>query len=537
VKPLVRWLILGVLIAAPILACAAVGAWALWRSGSYFWFWWAVPTCWGVAFLLARRWRRPLIHQPASDLAPPLHWTAQDQEAWRLVQAQQQAAAELSPERLTDPHFYLQSAIDLSLAIARHYHPQTQDPVGSLTVPDILAAAQLAIEDSAQWVSEYVPGSHLLTVNQWRTLAKTPRWLSKAGDVTWVVSVLLDPLSIVRYLASRWTVGSASREMRDSALTWFYMAFLRYAGFYLIEMNSGRLRGGAAGYQALRARLARRDTPAAPATPVDAPAASATTEPAATEPIEVTVTLVGQVKAGKSSVANALLGQQQAEVDVLPQTRTVTRYTLRLPEAPERLILLDTPGYSDEALAEEAWRDTVAALERSDIVLLVVHAAHPARRADRQVLERLAQALAARPRLKPPPVLVVLTHIDLLSPLTEWQPPYDWQHPSGAKAQNIHDAVRFNADTFGTLASGVVPVCSDVARGRSYGVSEWLLPAIVSLLGQAQAVALLRALHAELDAGHVRRVLKQLSQAGAGLLRTLTSRDKLDLSRPPWPGE
>ena len=48
----------------------------------------------------------------------------------------------------------------------------------------------------------------------------------------------------------------------------------------------------------------------------------------------------------------------------LPQTRTVTRYTLRLPEAPERLILLDTTGYSDEALAEEAWRDTVAALER-----------------------------------------------------------------------------------------------------------------------------------------------------------------------------
>ena len=174
-----------------------------------------------------------------------------------MVEAQQRQIENVAEEKLTDPHFYLQSAMELALAVARHYHPKAKDPVGSLTVLDLLAAAQLAIEDSANWCRQYVPASHLLTVNQWRMLGHAPAWFSTASNLTWAASVLMNPLNFGRFLISKLTTESATRQLREHALGWFYVIFIRNTGFYLIEMNSGRLRGGAARYRRLQAQLRR----------------------------------------------------------------------------------------------------------------------------------------------------------------------------------------------------------------------------------------------------------------------------------------
>ena len=64
-----------------------------------------------------------------------------------------------------------------------------------------------------------------------------------------------------------------------------------------------------------------------------------------------------------------------------------------------------------------------------------------------------------------------------------------------------------------------MPVCT--APGKVYGVQEWLLPALVGLLDQAHAVALLRCLKAEIDTGKVRKVFHQLLAAGKGLVKVL----------------
>jgi predicted GTPase len=118
-----------------------------------------------------------------------------------------------------------------------------------------------------------------------------------------------------------------------------------------------------------------------------------------------------------------------------------------------------------------------------------------------------------------PPVLGVLTHIDLLSPSLEWSPPYDWQQPQRVKERSIHDAVAATGEQLQALVAGVVPVCT--AAGKVYGVTEWLLPALMELLDQAHAVALLRCLRAEANAGKLRRVFHQLAAAGKTLVRTL----------------
>ena len=40
-----------------------------------------------------------------------------------------------------------------------------------------------------------------------------------------------------------------------------------------------------------------------------------------------------------------------------------------------------------------------------------------------------------------PPVLAVMTHIDLLSPALEWAPPYNWQEPERPKERQIQEAL------------------------------------------------------------------------------------------------
>src|SRR5262249_13398593 len=152
-----------------------------------------------------------------------------------------------------------------------------------------------------------------------------------------------------------------------------------------------------------------------------------------------------------------------------------------------------------------------AAARQADVLLLVLHARNPARAADLLALQELRRWFEAHPDLKVPPIVAVLTHIDLLSPAMEWAPPYNWQQPTRAKEEQIAAAVAALRDQLGTYLAAAVPVCT--APGKVYGIEEWLLPALAELLDEARGVALLRVLRAEADAGKVRRVFQQLLAA------------------------
>src|SRR5262249_43419984 len=130
---------------------------------------------------------------------------------------------------------------------------------------------------------------------------------------------------------------------------------------------------------------------------------------------EIKLVLLGQVKAGKSSLINALLGDRRAATDVLPATNSVTRYQLRSPEVGGELILLDTAGYGRAGPKADQVADTHDAVQQADLALLVLHARDPARQQDLDRLRELRQWFAARPQLKMPRILGVMTHIDLLS--------------------------------------------------------------------------------------------------------------------------
>src|SRR2546430_3838016 len=86
-------------------------------------------------------------------------------------------------------------------------------------------------------------------------------------------------------------------------------------------------------------------------------------------------------------------------------------------------------------------------------------------------------------------ILGVLTHIDLLSPAMEWQPPYDWQKGERPKEKNIRAAVEAAKEQLGGLVDVVVPVCT--TEGKVFGIDEGLLPALAAELDEARVVAVL----------------------------------------------
>jgi predicted GTPase len=496
-----RWrlLLIAILVLAPIAALVVIGSVYLWRENLWRYVWWPLVVCAALGYLLAWHWQRQRKLLPVPEMTPPSHWTERDRQAWKLVESRVEAALNLSPDKFTDFNFYVVTAEEMALELARSYHPGVQDPIGQLTIPEMLAVVELAAHDLAGLVDRYVPGGHLLTINNFRQARQAADWYEKTKNVGWLVAAVFSPVdTAVRFLASQAGLSRPWQMLQRNLLVWFYTAYVHRLGTYLIDLHSGRLRVGARRYQELLQGTENDGVHQKEQAESDS----------ADQARLVTVTVLGQVKAGKSSLANALLGEQRALADVLPATNEVNRYELQPQGVPTRLVLLDTVGYGHEGPKADQLRITEETAQRSDLLLLVLHARNPARQADAVLLKALRDWFAARPDLRMPPILGVVTHIDLLSPALEWLPPYDWREPRRPKEQQIAGALEAVREQLGEYLAGILPVCTE--QGKVYGVEESLLPAVTELLDEAHAVGLLRCIRAEIDTEKVRRVFRQL---------------------------
>jgi len=280
-------------------------------------------------------------------------------------------------------------------------------------------------------------------------------------------------------------------------LVWFHAAYLHEMGRYLIELNSGRLRVGAARYRQLLAADAMPPT-------------------AATVNLSLGVAFVGPVKAGKSSLVNTLLGEDRAGVDVVPLTADVTAYELKEGELPA-LRLLDTPGYGAAGPNDREVQAAFNAAKHADLVVLVVPARSAARKADVEFLAKLTMAFAAQPQLKMPPLVVALSHVDLLTPAAEWSPPYDWHTGVRPKEATIRDAVAAAQDQLGKRQ--IVPIATHPER--IYNVREELLPAVVEQVDAARGTAMLRLFERESTTGSTRRAVDQITSVSREALQAM----------------
>jgi uncharacterized protein len=134
----------------------------------------------------------------------------------------------------------------------------------------------------------------------------------------------------------------------------------------------------------------------------------------------------------------------------------------------------------------------LAEAQRADLLFLVLSAVNAAREPDRRLLSQLCDHFATQPALRPPPVVVVLTHIDVLRPRREWTPPYNIVSPDSAKARAIHGALHAVSTDLRLPPELIVPVC--LLPERLYNVEEALVPLLVQVLPDAKRTLLLRSL-------------------------------------------
>jgi len=518
-----RLLLMAVLGSAPVLFLVGAGSYHLWDRGWSFIAYWPMILCWlaayGLAWYTTRTWRSPKLK---TKVATPEWWTDRDQQAWAVVEAEVQTIKPVDPDRFTELTFYAEQTESLALKVARVYSPNSSDPFSHFTMPEVLACGELVTHDLTKLVGDYLPGSHMLTLGDLRRIGETVQGVNKyypwVRNLYWAATAIINPASALNVAAqvamAKGAMGPTQSRIKENVLVWLQAAFLRQLGRHLIELNSGRLKVGAKRYLEL---LNEKMSPAShvppaggealPDSPMTEHNLSATT---------IVVALVGPVKAGKSSLVNALLGEAHAAVDIAPLTAGQKRYLLKRPDR-SSLMLIDTQGFGQDGATPEDVAVAVAAVGTADLVLLVLPARSAARAPEVEFLDGVRAGVAATPHHKMPPLILALTQIDLLRPAMEWEPPYDFVGGTRPKEVNTREAVAAVDELFAGKTSAIVPVCT--APGKVTGVEDDLTAAIAVRLGEARGVGFLRALHSEADLERTKKVFQQVGKLGGQALR------------------
>lgn len=479
----------------PLVALPILGTLWMWESGLLLWWLLAVALASGVGLAVNRiavvREQRAL---PQSTTRAGDHWTAEADDCWVKIE-QLASSATVDEWPLSEGATLVHLARHVLITVAGHFHPHRSQPMLEMTLPHTLTIIERAARELRDEVVTNIPFSHRLTLGTMaragylRALLKRHEgWFRAARAVFAPQSAAVAEL--------RRAVGSQLLEHGSERVqTWLLREYIRKLGYHAIDLYGG---------------LARLEDQ----TPLDAPdtrvAAQGVRGEGEHEPLRIL--LLGRANAGKSSLINALFGEVTAAVDLLPDTTTgIAGYRLERDDEIQGLIF-DTPGFDGALFGSRVLKETAI---DADLILWVTAAHRPDRDEERQRLDQL-RAMLADPKRQSPPVLVVMTHIDRLRPVREWNPPYVLDPPAGIKAGQIVAALAAVAEDLDVDVTRVVPVC--LAEGKTYNVDDALHAAMLRQQGAANRVRLLRCLRARKHEENWDLLWRQLGNAGRILL-------------------
>jgi len=496
-----KWLIALTLLVLVLPYVVLIGAGWLWLyEHGWFWPWVAGAALFaGATWLLGQQMRKTLFTAAPPAVEPSAYWQAREKEAWQQVQVIADRI-EREPLKIEKPEDGWKVLKEIIESVARVYHPKSEQPFLEVPATHLFQIVERVARDLRQATQEHVPGSHLVTINDFRRLGRLASWGSQLYNVYRVVSFGINPVSaILREFKDAATRGLMSQSAEEIQ-SWAVQFAIKRTGYYAIELYSGRLELDATTYAQYTSPVSARDQVVA----------LSRDEKETSEPFRLL--LLGQVKAGKSSLVNALFGDVTAGVDALPLTQGVNPYYLSEESGLPKAIILDTAGYADAAKPDDILRDSLPQVLQSDFVLLVSSVGTAAREPDRKLLNALRNYFQEHPDREFPPLLVALTHIDQVRPLREWEPPYNLETPDGPKAENIRAAVEAVAQDLELDVSQIVPVC--LQPNRIYNIDESLIPAMWERMDQARRAKYLRCLKTVQAEGYWERIWEQTRGAG-----------------------
>ncbi|MEB3359734.1 MAG: GTPase family protein [Synechococcales bacterium] len=461
---------------------------------------WGLNWIWAVFTLALLGWRWLLVRWTRSVINPVEAIAAEVSKDLTSIadtpvtaidgEIQQKTEAELrrildasrdDPPIWEDWAIFWQRCRDLVGAIAHLYHPDVKYPLLNIYVPQAYGLIRGTVDDVDRWMQQLSPALGQVTVGQayqgyemYRKLEPSARKLLKIWNwAQWVVN----PAVALARQASRESSNRATQELLVNLSQMLREAALRNLARQAIALYSGSM-------------VDLETSPAAPALP-KAKTQTLRTLLEEAEPVEpvkqapVSILLTGRTGAGKSSLINTLFQAERAEVDVLPSTDQIRDYHWQTTTG-EGLDLWDTPGY--EQVKRSDLRDLVLDYAtNADLLLLVTPALDPALQMDVDFLKEVKQAM---PDL---PTLAVVTQVDRLRPIREWQPPYDWQWGDRPKERAIREATEYRTELLGEWCDRLLPIVTgDAQANRESWNVDALAIALVEAIDPAKQARLAR---------------------------------------------
>ncbi|MEM9136272.1 MAG: GTPase, partial [Cyanobacteria bacterium P01_F01_bin.42] len=330
------------------------------------------------------------------------------------------------------------------------YHPSAKRPLLNIYVPQAYGLLRGTVDDVDRWMQKLSPVLGRVTIGQAYEAYELYQRYEPAARVAlkawqWA-QWLLNPAVAIARSATSSSVTQANQQLLANLGQMMRETTLKALGARAIALYSGN--EAYKGNDIKRVDvLPDREIKTEQTRTLEAIMAEAMPAKAViAEPIQVL--LAGRTGAGKSSLINTMFRRDVATVDALPSTDTLEPFHYRMSQ--DELLLWDAPGY-EQAGAERFWDQVLEHALESDILLLATPALDPALQMDLEFLEAVKDAA---PDL---PIVVVVTQVDRLRPLREWNPPYDWREGAQPKERSIRDAVAFRQETLGHLVEVVLP--------------------------------------------------------------------------------
>lgn len=325
------------------------------------------------------------------------------------------------------------------MAIAHIYQPEAKYPLLNIYIPQAYGLIRGTVDDLDQWMQKLSPALNQVTVGQGLQAYEVYQKLEPSARKLWQVwnwaQWLINPAAALARQASLRSSNQATQQLLVNLGQMLREAALKNLCRQAIALYSGSTPTDSTTFSPATAQFPSANTQTLREILEQAePVANVEQKP-------VNILLVGRTGSGKSSLINTLFQADRAEVDVLPSTDRIQNYHWQTPSG-ETLTLWDTPGY--EQVNRSDLRDLVLDYAiNADLLLLVTPALDPALQMDAEFLQ------AIQGEIEDLPTITIVTQVDRLRPIREWQPPYDWQWGEKPKEKAIREATAYRADSLG----------------------------------------------------------------------------------------